>query len=125
MISGKKILIVEDEIIIALSLGELLEHWAYELCEPATSGKEAVGKAESEQPDVILMDVNIKGEIDGIQAAREITSRFNIPIIFMSGYPESEIREKARINSAVEYLSKPLDYDKLRKTLQSLTRGTC
>ncbi|MEW6181840.1 MAG: response regulator [Bacillota bacterium] len=121
MAIGKKVLIVEDEILIALSLGELLEYWSYELCEPAASGEDAVRRAESEQPDIILMDVNIRGRIDGIQAAREITSRFNIPIIFMSGYSQDEIRKKAGLDGVVEFMSKPMDHDKLRKTLESMT----
>ncbi|MDA8326674.1 MAG: response regulator [Nitrospiraceae bacterium] len=115
---GKKILIVEDEAIAALSLKELLEHWEYETCEPAASGQEAIGMAESERPDIILMDIKLRGEMDGIGAAREITSRRMVPIIFMSGYSEDEMHRKAELEYTA-FLRKPIDLDDLKKALES------
>jgi CheY-like chemotaxis protein len=114
----KKILIVEDEILSALSLKATLEDWGYELCEPATSGEEAIQAAGSELPDIILMDVKIKGEIGGVEAAREISSRFDTSIIFMSGYSQESLQKMADMK-AITFLSKPLDNNQLEKILES------
>jgi CheY-like chemotaxis protein len=58
-----KILIVEDEVITAMSLQHLLEHWGYEMCEQVSSGREAIEKAGREKPDIMLKDINLNGEI--------------------------------------------------------------
>ena len=116
----KKILIVEDEIIEAMFLGEILELRGYEICETATSGEDAIKEAEIQNPDVVLMDISIHGKISGIEAARKIRSQFGIPVIFMTGYPDEETRQKAYITNPAGYFVKPLDYDKLEKTLMSI-----
>lgn len=113
----KKVLIVEDEALAALALRGQLEIWGYEVCGPAVSGEESVGRAVTEQPDVILMDVKLKGRMDGIEAAREILSRFEVPIIFISGYSGNEIRKRAGMDSPHEFMSKPLDYGLLEEKL--------
>lgn len=120
MNTAKKILIVEDEAIAALSLRELLEYWKYETCEPAASGQEAIGKAESERPDIVLMDIRLKGEMDGVKAAREIITRFGVPVIFMSGFSDDEIHGKEGLEHAA-FLIKPINLDDLRKAIESIT----
>jgi CheY-like chemotaxis protein len=124
MTHRKKILIVEDEILSALSLKATLEDWGYELCEPVVSGEEAIKTALHERPDIILMDVKIKGEIDGVEAAREISSRFDTSIIFMSGYTQDLLRQTVDA-SAAAFLSKPLDSCQLEKKLESIIAVNC
>lgn len=118
--ASKKVLIVEDEAIAALSLRELLEFWHYEACEPAASGMEAIGKAESERPDVVLMDIRLKGEMDGVSAAREIIMRFGVPVIFMSGFSDDEILGKEGLEHSA-FLIKPINLDDLRKAIERVT----
>ena len=117
---NKKILIVEDEAIAALSLRELLEFWHYEACEPASSGREAIGKTESERPDIVLMDIRLKGEMDGVSAAREIIARFGVPVIFMSGFSDDEVQGKEGLANAA-FLTKPINLNDLRKAIESVT----
>ena len=81
-----KILLVEDEAIVAQYLSLELELEGYEVCGYVATGEEAIQKALEEKPDLILMDINILGDIDGIQAAEEILKHRYIPIIFMTGY---------------------------------------
>jgi CheY-like chemotaxis protein len=121
-INKKKVLIVEDEIVGAMFLERLLELWGYECCELATSGKEALKIAEREKPDIVLMDINLHGEMSGIATAEQIRALFGTPLIFLSGYSDEETKEKAGIVEPAGYFLKPVDYDKLRLTLQSIVR---
>ncbi len=113
-------MIVEDEIIEAMFLGEILELRGYEVCETVTSGEDAIKEAEIQQPDVVLMDISIRGKISGIEAASRIRSQFGIPVIFMTGYPDEETRQRAYATNPAGYFIKPLDYDKLEKALMSI-----
>ncbi len=85
--SKAKVLIVEDEIITAAALRNELQDLGYSVCSLATSGEKAIKTAEQEKPDVVLMDIKLKGEIYGFETAREIHSRFGIKIIYMTCYP--------------------------------------
>ena len=86
-----KILIVEDEAICVMSLRRVLTRAGYYVCEPVSTGKKAVKRAKQEKADLVIMDVFLKGEMDGIEAAMGIRSLYDIPIIFVSGYPEKEL----------------------------------
>ena len=116
----KKILIVEDEIVQAMFLGKVLELWGYEICETATSGEDAIKEAEIQNPDLVIMDISIHGEISGIEAAGKIRSRVGIPVIFITGYSDEETRQKAYTARPAGYFVKPLDYNKLEETLMSI-----
>jgi DNA-binding NtrC family response regulator len=117
----KKILIVEDEVITAMSLQHLLEHWGCGKCEQVSSGKEAIEKAMSEKPDIVLIDINLRGETNGIEAAKQLQARFCVPIIFITGYSDEETIKEAKKIKPVGYFVKPLDFNKLRSTIESVT----
>jgi len=117
----KKILIVEDEVITAISLQHLLEHWGCGKCEKVSSGKEAIEKAMSEKPDIVLIDINLRGETNGIEAARQLQARFCVPIIFITGYSDEETIKEAKKIKPVGYFVKPLDFNKLRSTIELVT----
>ena len=117
----KKILIVEDEVITAMSLQHLLEHWGCGKCEQVSSGKEAIEKAMSEKPDIVLIDINLRGEPNGIEAAKQLQARFCVPIIFITGYSDEETIKEAKKIKPVGYFVKPLDFNKLRLTIESVT----
>ncbi len=119
----KKVLIVEDEYVGALSLADLLDLWGYDVCEIASTGEDAIAQADGAKPDIILMDVNLQGQIDGIRAAKEITGRSLVPVVFMTGYETEKIRqqlERLELSGQFHILSKPIDLGSLETILASL-----
>jgi len=114
-----KILVVEDEFIVAFELKTALEKMGFAVCGPVSSGLAAIACAERERPDCVLMDVSIKGELDGIETARHIRARFGIRSAFTSGYPAEEIRARAADVRPIEFFVKPLDYDALKAALSA------
>lgn len=116
---SKRVLIVEDEYIGALSLAELVMSWGFDVCGTADTGEGAVLKAELEKPDVILMDISLKGEMTGIEAARQINLRIETPIVFMSGFEEDGLNELPH-GGPFHFIGKPLDLDKLQRMLKEL-----
>ena len=105
---GETILIVEDESIIAEDIRILLSDLGYSVFKEST-GETAISTAESKQPDLVLMDINLKGKTDGIQAAEIIQQKLDIPVIFISGYPESVSTDYDKIRNASAYIPKPFD----------------
>ena len=103
-----KILVVEDEVIIAQCLTMELELMGYDVCGFVKSGEEAIIKTKKKNPDVILMDINLSGEMDGIDAATEILDFKKIPIIFCTGYGHKELLERAEKLNPLAYLRKPI-----------------
>ena len=83
-----KILIVEDEIIVAMSMRRSLQSGGYDVCGLSVTGEEALQDTAAHRPDVVLMDIHLPGGMDGIEAAQTIRERFATPIIFMSGHSE-------------------------------------
>ena len=117
-----KILIVEDEVLFAMALGQRLKGKGYELCETALRGKEAVEIIERERPDLVVMDVNLKGEISGIDAASEIRLRFGIPVIFMTGYSDENTKKAAMLVQPAGYVTKPLNFEELLALIGSIDK---
>ena len=103
-----KILIVEDEAIIAMRLQMELNNAGYEVCQMVASGKDAIKSVEDEKPDMVLMDIRLAGEMDGIEAAQEILSRYETSIIFMTGYTDEDVMERAKKLEPTAYLIKPV-----------------
>lgn len=112
-----KILVVEDEGLSALALVAYLEMRGYEVCSPAATGEEGIAIAEDDRPNLVLMDINLPGEMDGIDAAREIHARFGIPSIFLSGYPRPE--ETEGDEACRGYLVKPFSFERLEETISA------
>lgn len=115
----KKILIVEDEFITALDLKFILKGIGYEV-QFISGGDEAIELAEKERPNLVLMDINIGGERDGISIAEKIYSNLKIPIIFMTGYNAEDMIERAESSKPVAILSKPIDIDMLKAAINSV-----
>lgn len=118
--NGKKILVVEDEAITALNMVQLLEIWGYEPCEPATSGEEALRRVAEERPQLVLMDLNIRGNISGVEAAKLMRRDFAVPFLFVTGYADSEARKVADDARAAGYLLKPFDPEKLKLLVEKV-----
>ncbi|MDP8200664.1 MAG: response regulator [Candidatus Tenebribacter burtonii] len=115
-----KILIAENEVIIAQCLKMELELKGYEVCNFVATGEEAIIEAKEENPDIILMDINLLGFIDGIDAAKEITKSKKIPIIFMTGYNDIAFFERAQKVNPVAYLEKPVEIYDIEPIIESI-----
>lgn len=112
-----KILIVEDESIIVKSLENRLVKAGYDVIGNAASGKEAIEMAKQLNPDLILMDIKLNGEMTGIEAASEINKILSIPIVYLTSYSDEGTFQKARITNPFAYLHKPFDGEQLQRIL--------
>lgn len=102
-----RILVVDDEIIIARDLEARLQGMGYEVVDIASSGTEAIEHAGKYRPDLILMDIVLKGELDGIEAAAEIRKRYQSPVIFVTAYTDDSTLARAMITEPFGYIVKP------------------
>jgi DNA-binding response OmpR family regulator len=107
------ILVVEDERIVARDLQQRLKRLGFTVPEVAGSGEEALRIAEQLRPQLILMDIKLRGKLDGLEAARQIGERLKIPVIFLSAYDDEETRSASRLLNAVDYLNKPFEDQRL------------
>lgn len=103
-----QILVVEDETIIALNLKENLESLGYSVVALAKSGEKAIEKARELHPNLVLMDIRIKGHIDGIEAAQQIWEYLSIPVIYITGHSDQNTLERAKITAPFGYILKPV-----------------
>lgn len=114
----KKILVVEDEDIIAMNLEEHLTEMGYEVVGIAASSDEAVEKARELRPDLILMDIAMSGEKDGIDASEEIRSEMDVSIIFLTAYADEELIKRAKMAGPFGYIVKPYKDRELRAAIE-------
>lgn len=108
-LSAAQILIVEDERVIARDVHACLENLGYSVVAIATTAAEAIEKAAEMRPDLILMDIRLKGDMDGIQAAEQIWNSFQIPFIYATGYSDKPTLERARATAPFGYILKPIE----------------
>ncbi len=106
-----KILLVEDEAIVASFLSMELKLEDYEVCGYVATGKEAIQKAHEDRPDLILMDIKLRGEMDGITAMEVIREQQNIPVIFMTGYSELDYTERVEKLQPLGCINKPVEVE--------------
>jgi len=109
----KKILIVEDESVMALMLEESLSRIGYRVVGISFSGEDAVRLAAETLPDVVIMDINLKGEMDGIAAAEVILSSMDIPVIYLTAYTDAATIQRAAGTDSHSYLVKPINMREL------------
>lgn len=115
-----RFLIVEDEVLIAMCLELELMQTGFTVCRRVTSGEEAIVAAVQEHPDVILMDIRLTGTLDGIEAAQQIHSVSSIPIIFITGYPDKDVIERARQQHPIGFFIKPVQMQQIQSAVASL-----
>jgi CheY-like chemotaxis protein len=116
--SGEKILIVEDDDIIARVEDWRLKNLGYTVCGRATNGAEAMELVANKKPDVVLMDINIKGEIDGIETARMIKKEFNIPVIYVTSHSDGATLVRAKDTKPDGFILKPFEDNDLRIAIE-------
>jgi two-component system, response regulator PdtaR len=112
-----RVLIVEDEFFISLDTKALVTALGHTVVGVAVSADQAVRIAERERPDLVLMDIRLSGERDGIEAAAEILTRFGIRSIFVTANTDARMRQKAAVVRPMNFLEKPLTKERLRIVL--------
>lgn len=116
--ADEKILIVEDERILALGLKKKLQKLGFNVTNTVSSGEDAVKSVKENKPDLILMDIVLQGEIDGIDAAKMIINMHNIPIIYLTAYADDETIERAVKTYPYGYLMKPYKERELKANIE-------
>ncbi len=114
-----RILVVEDERIVALHLRQKLISLGYEAPLAVASGEAALGEIEQSRPDLILMDINLEGALDGIEAAARIPPAYHIPVVYLTAYSEDTTLQRACATNPYGYLLKPFSERDLHATIQT------
>jgi PAS domain S-box-containing protein len=113
-----KILVVEDETIVARDIQQSLTRLGYDVPTTATSGEEAIHKTKEIDPDLILMDIVLKGQMDGVETMRQINRQFDVPVIYLTAYADDSTLERAKTTSPAGYMLKPFHPNELRPTIE-------
>ncbi|TVP64241.1 MAG: hybrid sensor histidine kinase/response regulator [Nodularia sp. (in: Bacteria)] len=116
--TNTKIVIVEDEAIVAKDLRNRLQKFGYIVVAIASSGQEAINKSLEMCPDLVLMDIRLKGQMDGIEAADEIHKHLDIPIIYLTAYADEKTLDRAKITEPFGYLLKPFKERELQINIE-------
>jgi len=114
--SSKGVLIVEDELIIALMIERMVQNLGHKVLAKVTSGEAAIEAAKEHRPDVILMDIRLQGEMDGIDAMSVIRRTSNIPVIFITGNSDENYRKRVQEADPLGFLTKPITQGDLSRS---------
>ncbi len=112
------ILVVEDEWVVAKDLQRSLSYFGYNVPSTAATADEAIRLAHDHRPDLVLMDVNIAGPRDGIEAARELRATHDVPVVFLTAFSDEETVQRAKVVEPHSYLVKPVKVDELRSAVE-------
>lgn len=119
----KNVLIVEDDMLLSLVEERLIEKMGHKVIAKVGSGKEAIEKAKELKPDIILMDIILKGDVDGIQAMEEIRKHSNVPVVYLSGNSDRFNYERAKKTGFTDYLVKPITSNDLYRPFEKAFSG--
>lgn len=122
LIGPPKVMIVEDEVIIALDIRRQLIRAGFVQSGMAQSGQQAMREIERERPDIVLMDIHLKGEMDGIQTAELIRNRYDLPVIYLTAHGDNATLDRALTTEPFGYLIKPLVNANLNVTIRVALR---
>jgi len=117
-VASKTILIVEDEGIVAIDIRNTLERLGYGVGSVVSYGEEAVTRAAETMPDLVLMDIMLKGHMDGIEAADLIRQRLDIPVVYLTAHADKSTLERARVTEPFGYVMKPFQERELYTTIE-------
>jgi CheY-like chemotaxis protein len=120
--AGEKILLVEDDDIIARVEDWRLKNLGYTVCGRARNSAEAMELVANAKPDLVLMDINIKGDVDGIETARMIKKGFNIPVVYVTSHSDGLTVERAKETQPDGFIIKPFEDKDLRVAIQLALR---
>lgn len=116
----KRILIVEDEFIIAMLIEKQITRLGYEVVAKVTSGDKAIETVKSNKVDLVLMDIKIIGDMDGIETMHQIRTFSSVPVIYITGNSDPVTKQKAFETGPVGYIIKPIEMDTLRVALNQV-----
>ena len=116
---AEKILIVEDKKLAANVMKDGLEKLGYSVADTASTGEEAIRMAEQYIPDLVLMDIHLRGPMNGIEAAKQIRSGSNIPVIFVTGDKDENLMERSKAAEPLNYVIKPFSFKELQATIET------
>jgi len=118
MTSNARLLIVEDEEIVAFDIETTLQTLGYDVVGIVTTGEEAIATATHTKPDLVLMDIRLPGKLDGVKAAEEISQRLNIPVVYLTAHADKSTLKRAKITAPFGYILKPFQEDELETTIE-------
>jgi PAS domain S-box-containing protein len=113
-----RILVVEDEKIVALDLQKRLTRLGYAVPAPVATGEEALDLVTKAPPDLVLMDIRLNGQVDGVDAARQIKERFEVPVIYLTAYADETTVQRAKLTEPFGYLLKPFEDRGLQSSIE-------
>ena len=116
--NGWRILVVEDEAIIAMDIQDILKRLGYASPEVVHSGEESIQKVADGHPHLVLMDIKLRGALDGIQAAHEIVQKYNIPVVYITAYGDENTMKRVDGTGRFGYITKPFEETELQTTIQ-------
>jgi PAS domain S-box-containing protein len=116
--ASAQILVVEDESIVAKGIQHDLRSMGYAVPVIASSGEEALEKASETYPDLVLMDIVLKGQMDGIETIRKMRDRFDIPVVYLTAYEDDATLKRAQVTEPFGYLLKPYEEKELHTTIE-------
>ena len=116
--TNAKVLVVEDDALTAVGFSDVLKSFGYSVAGIASTGEDAIAKAESLAPDIVLMDIMLEGKVGGVDAADKIRNTYHIPVIFLTSYIDDELLNRARITDPSGYMVKPCHPRELYATVE-------
>jgi PAS domain S-box-containing protein len=116
--TGANILIVEDECLVSLDIKRTLERLGYRVLAVVTSGEAAIERTAETQPDLVLMDIKLKGATDGVEAAERIRARFDTPVVYLTALADDATLQRTKVTEPFGYILKPFEDIELRTTIE-------
>jgi CheY-like chemotaxis protein len=116
---GVQVLVVEDEAIIAMDILGMLKKMGCARSEAVFSGEESVQRVAEHRPDLVLMDIRLKGRMDGIQAAHQIFYEYDVPVVYLTAFGDEATIDRANGSARFGYITKPFEENELRSTIQN------
>ena len=117
-----KVMVVEDDAIIGMDIEHRVRRLGYEVTGVADTAEEAIELAADTKPDIALMDIRLRGDIDGIDTARMLKEQFSLPVIFITAYSDLKMRSRALDLNPLGYIVKPIREVELKNTLEEVRR---
>lgn len=115
---ASKILVVEDEFIVAKDIKNRLKKFGYSVCDTVSTGEEAIKKVSEYFPDLVLMDIHLKGQMDGVEAAQVIHNKYDIPVIYLTANADESTLERVKATVPYGYIIKPFKEKELKTTIE-------
>ena len=114
----KSVLIVEDDDAIAETLSEALEELEYNVAAAVTNGADAIAHVRENTPDIVLMDIEIMGDIDGVQTTKEILLACDVPVIYLTGWTDDKTLDRVKKTNPYGYIVKPFEVTDLKVAIE-------